>query len=391
MSRHGENIHYRKDGRWEARVLTGESVNGKNSYKYLYGSSYLEVKRKKQSYFKEQEAAAYGLQPPGKQEEDPRFEVVADAWLNEKKKMVKESTFSQYVTVVKTHLLPALGDFSCRELTPSLLERFLNQQREHGKIGEEGPLSPKTVYDLRAVLVQILNFAGEKGLIQIVPECPSVASRPPAISVLTKREQKLLESTIFREKEVFTLGLLLSLYGGLRIGEVCGLRWEDFDAEEGTVQIRRTLMRIADVEAESRTKVILGKPKTESSVRTVPLPLPICTYLLQFQKPGDCYILTGTQNYMEPRVCRDRFGRMLKRIGIRHYSYHTLRHTYATRCIENGMDVKSLSEMMGHADVKITMQRYVHPTLEMKKEQINQMPILALDGQVNGHKNGEKP
>ncbi len=382
MSRRGENIHYRTDGRWEARVVLGTLADGKTVYKSLYGKNYQEVKRKKESFLRENSTA---ISPASEREEQAKgadlaltnvcsFKEAAADWLQERKATIKESSYAHYTTIIKTHLLPAMGSLPLAAVTPDYLEAFFREKREHGRIKDGGPLSAKTISDLRSVLVQILRYAGAHGMIREVPACPSITSRPPAVSVLTRQEQDLLEQRLLYERTAFDLGVLLSLYGGLRIGEVCGLRWEDFDLVNATLHIHRTVMRIADPDsAPTKTKVVIGRPKTDCSIRTVPIPESIFAYVMQFRRADAFYVLTGREQFMEPRVCRERFRRLLVRAGIPHYSYHALRHTYATRCVESGVDLKSLSEIMGHSDIKITMQRYVHPSLDSKKKQINRL------------------
>ncbi len=403
MSKHGENIRLRTDGRWEARVMTGEPVNGKSTYKSLYGRSYQEVKQKKQNYlsgrlFRSEENGLSGSRGGKKTEgsfsepvlSEVTFQEAAASWLSSRTPAWKESTLAHYTRIVRQYLLPELGPLALLEITSAMMEAFLRRMREQGG-RDGGPLSAKTVSDLRCVLVQILSYANTKGWLIQVPNCPSVTSRLPVVTVLSRQEQQRLIQAILREGTVFGLGVLLSLYAGLRIGEVCGLMWKDVDRVNATLKISRTVMRIADLGGSgARTKIVVSAPKTETSNRTVPLPGLVFQYLMQFRLADDLYILTGRDKCMEPRVCRDRFSRLLGRSGIRHYSFHTLRHTYATRCIESGMDVKSLSEMMGHADVKITMQRYVHPSMDIKKEQVERLPIFVLDGQDCGQPCGEK-
>ncbi len=398
MSKHGENIRCRGDGRWEARVITGPPVNGRTTYKSLYGRSYQEVKQKKLNYESGSlfRAAAPVRQTsregqeamnaaPASVRTEVTFQEAAASWLAFRASTWKESTYAHYTRTIRQYLLPELGEADLREITTPMLEGFLEQMRQRGS-RDGGPLSGKTVSDLRSILVQILTYAQTKGWLAHVPSCPTVSSRLPVISVMTRQEQQCLIQTIIKEGTTFGLGVLLSLYAGLRIGEACGLKWRDVDRVNATLKISRTVMRIADFgSSEARTKVVVSAPKTETSSRTVPLPGLVFQYLMQFRLADDLYILTGRDKCMEPRVCRDRFSRLLGRSGIRHYSFHTLRHTYATRCIESGMDVKSLSEMMGHADVKITLQRYVHPSMDLKKEQVERLPIFVLDGQNRGH------
>lgn len=385
MGRRGENIRKRIDGRWEARVVQGSPIDGKTNYKYLYGRSYQEVRHKKIIFSQEirlQERSAASCAGC----DTIKIREVAQDWLEKKKPLVKESTSAYYQAMIENHILPELGDLTVSELTSEKMAAFLLGRKQHGRKRDGGPLANKTISDLKALLKQILSYARSRGLLDSVPDCPSVCVRQPPVSVLTGAEQMCLEYRLIKEDQPFSLGVLLSLYGGLRIGEVCALRWEDFDFQNGTVQVRRTLSRIADInkEANAKTKVVIGRPKTDSSLRTVPLPALIFLYIKERRRRGTAYLLTGTEKYMEPRVCLDRFKRLLWRAGVAEHSWHTLRHTFATRCVENGVDLKSLSEIMRHANVKITLQRYVHPSMDSKKEQVNKLPCAFASGQNRG-------
>ncbi|MCD8054616.1 MAG: site-specific integrase [Lachnospiraceae bacterium] len=313
------------------------------------------------------------------------FRDVADEWLVVKKTVVRESTCTCYAFLVERHLLPSLGTLPVGKINSSCLADFLDQQKRSGRLSG-GVLSDKTISDIKAVLLQILRFAKRKGLIDTVPEYRAAASRPPEISVLTKQEQKKVEAQAMKEDTAFSLGIFLSLYGGLRIGEVCGLQWNDFDFQNGTVRIHKTVQRVAETGGASaaKTKVVIGTPKTDCSVRTIPLPVDVFHYLAAHQGVGDCYVLTGSIRYMEPRVCLDRYKRLLRRAGVADHTFHTLRHTFATRCVESGVDVKSLSEIMGHSDVKITLQRYVHPSMDAKKAEVNKLSSPLASGQLRG-------
>ncbi len=392
MGRRGENIHFRKrEKRWEARVVTGPPVNGKTQYKSLYGRTYREARQKKQAFMAAMLNSPTKNIPP-KPDASPTdipdisFSDAAKSWLGEKKAKVKESTYAQYSAVVSIHLLPGLGSLGLKDLTTDKLNSFLNDIRLHGRATDKGPLSDKTVSDIRMILLQVLRHAVSRGMMAAVPGCESVRSRNTPPGALTRHNQQRLLEEVRRRENPFVLGVMLSLYASLRIGEACGVKWGDLDVQNQTISIKRTVMRIPDIDGvgPGKTKVVIGSPKTDCSRRTIPLPEKIFSWLMRFRRPDDCYIMTGTTRCMEPRACRQRFYKLLDGAGIPRCSYHTLRHTYATRCIENGVDIKSLSEMMGHSDVKITMQRYVHPSMDSKKEQIRKLPTFCFEGQASG-------
>ena len=192
-----------------------------------------------------------------------------------------------------------------------------------------------------------------------------------------------MEDQLFSRPDPLHLGILLSLYAGLRIGEVCALQWGDFHFDNGTVAVNKTLLRIRNMApgAKCRTKLVIDKPKTQCSNRIIPLPEFLVPYLLAQRQGPEVYVLTGKRHFMEPRVCLERYKRVLRLAGVQPYTFHTLRHTFATRCVENGVDIKSLSEIMGHSNVTVTMQRYVHPSMDLKREQMNKLSSMAIRGQ----------
>lgn len=389
MGRHGENIRFRSDGRWEARILNSHQENGKRRYKYIYGKSYQEVKQRKEDYLRgsapAQQTCPASL-PSAKTQPVPNvdvvFECVAVNWLSAKRSVVKESTYTHYVNQIEKHLLPTLGKIPIQEIDSAKVEAFLTGKKQSGRLSGGAPLSASSVADIKLILMQILQHAKVHGLLSAVPDCPAIPCTQPPISVLSKEEQKMLVSYILDNETPFTLGVLIALYAGLRIGEVCALQWGDFNFSSGTVTVSKTIMRIYDLNGEraAKTKVVIDRPKTHSSLRTVPLTEDLAIYFQAHHGNDDAFLVTGTGKFMEPRVCLDRYKRLLHRAGLPDYNFHLLRHTFATRCVEQGVDMKSLSEMMGHSSVSVTMQRYVHPSMALKREQINKINEPALRG-----------
>lgn len=176
------------------------------------------------------------------------------------------------------------------------------------------------------------------------------------------------------------IGILISLFTGLRIGELCALTWENISIENENIHVNRTLQRIqivnADEQSSSKTQIIITSPKSVCSIRTIPLPKSIISVLQKIEvKEG--YLLTGNiEKYVEPRSMQYHFKKVLSKCGIEIVNFHVLRHTFATRCIELGFDVKTLSELLGHSNVNITMSRYVHPSFELKKENMQRLSQL---------------
>ncbi|MCD7818457.1 MAG: site-specific integrase, partial [Lachnospiraceae bacterium] len=284
--------------------------------------------------------------------------------------------------ILDHYLLPELGDIPIHKLDSERLDQFLIQEMEHGSACSPGcgALAAKTVSDHKTVLLSVFRYAYSRKYVTAVPECMPIPHEQPHIRVLTKKEQKLLEQAALEADTPICFAIFLSLYAGLRIGEACALRWEDFDFTNGTVMVNKTVIRIRNTDSSRPGKsiVIIDRPKTRCSNRIIPLADPILNYLRPRCREPFIYVATGTPNYIEPRLCLKHYKKILKQAGIADYNYHALRHTFATRCIENGFDIKSLSEIMGHSSVNVTMQRYVHPSLDLKKEQMNRLSNLTV-------------
>lgn len=372
MSRKGENIYKRKDGRWEGRYLK-RSPDGKSRYGYVYASTYRDVKARLQK------AAALWETTSVKERDDSlRLKAVAQRWEANIAQQIKESSFAKYHSVVTKHLLPALGEVCVEDMTHELIESFsIRLLRGEGKNAK--PLSPRSVSDVLSVLRSILRFARRAGAIIPCDGSSVRIRRPPVeIRVLTRQEQEQLCLHLFHNINHRNVGILLSLFAGLRVGELCALQWEDIDLENRILYVRHTMHRIQNIDPEGpRTRVIITTPKTATSVRMIPLPEDLAHMVASLPGERRGFFITGQMKpYAEPRVMQYHFHRTLERIGVADANYHALRHTFATRCVELGFDVKTLSELLGHSTVSMTMDRYVHPTLELKREHMQRLTGL---------------
>lgn len=369
MSRRGENIFKRKDGRWEARYIHHYEA-GKARYRYLYGATYTEVKAKRQA---ELALPEHERIPIVKQ--CTTFGVLANLWLTDVRVTIKESTYTRYHRIVVKYLFPLLEN----QLLARLDHRYLNGITE--KLLTEGgisrtPLSPKTVSDILCVLKAILKYGKENQY-----PCPNLTGikypqkAPKNIRIFTDENRQQMESLLLNSEDPMSLGILFTLFTGVRIGELCGLRWADVDLEQATVTIRRTIERIADLDpaTPNKTKIIISEPKTDSSMRIIPLPIFLMEYLLRRKQDEECYLLTGTPKPTEPHQYYVRYQKFLKQIHMEGHTFHALRHTFATRCVELGFDTKSLAEIMGHSNISTTLSIYVHPTLQQKKLQMERL------------------
>lgn len=384
MGRHGENIHKRKDGRWEARLLLYHQDNGKPKYAYIYGKTYTEAKAKRNAMLKKRDTPLHEETLSNRYPTRIIFGQVIDEWFLAREESIKESSLVNYSFLIENHIRPEFGNVPLVDVTTEKLELFLKRKLQSGCLDGNGSLSAKTVSDIRSVLKMILSYARQKNY-PVSAESKIKGPRLPGshIRVLSKTEQRQLEQVLFEEQLPIHLGILLALYGGLRIGEVCALRWEDINFTNGTLRVNKTLQRIQNLSSDERdkTKVLITPPKTDSSNREIPLPEFFLLYLKEHRQDGNKYLLTGTTQPSEPRCCLYQYKRILKKAGLEQFTFHTLRHTFATRCVENGFDIKSLSEILGHSSVNTTLQRYVHPSFESKKAQMDKLAVFSIHGQ----------
>ena len=244
---------------------------------------------------------------------------------------------------------------------------------QSGRLNGKGGLSAKSVRDILTVYRSIERYAyREYGIRESNFTMPKTEQH--YTDVLTAAERRSLENYLINNMNLTNLAVLLCLFTGLRIGELCGLKWEDIDFATNTLSVKRTVQRITK---NGKSPVIIGSPKSRTSVRVVPIPAFLMTLLNDYKSFGGFYIITNTVKPTEPRTMQNRFKSILKSCGIRNVNFHLLRHTYATVCIEKGFDPKTLSELLGHADAAITLNRYVHSSMEIKKNYVSRLCLSA--------------
>ena len=296
-----------------------------------------------------------------------KFKSLIEEWLQYKKTTIKESSYLNYKFIIETNIKKKMGEKNLEELLQYNFNSFVEQLMEK--------LSSKTVKDIMTVLKAILKYAEIKYDINFkISLISTPAQITNEVEVFNDRDRKKMEKYCIESKEIRDLGVLISLYTGLRIGEVCALKWSDIDFEKKYIKVNHTLQRVYVNKRE--TKVLYDRPKTKKSIRKIPLAKVLYEKLKEISKNYDneAFVLTGsTKRYYEPLGYRYIYRKILKKCDIEYKRYHQLRHTFATRCIKVGMDVKSLSEVLGHANVSITLNIYVHSSFETKNKFINKL------------------
>lgn len=286
----------------------------------------------------------------------------------------KGATEIKYEHLIEHHILPALGNLPLSSITTLKLNEFAKQKLDNGRLDKKGGLSPSYVRSIMIIVSSAMQYAIDEGM---CPNSKIEAYKPPIenkeFRILTISELELLECFLLKDMDETKLGIYLSLNCGLRIGEICALRWSDIDLEKKVIHIRSTVARVKDA-LTGRNCLVIDKPKTKASLRDVPIHSKLMSIINEIkEKSNSMYVVSRSTTFVSPRTYEYRYHRILDKCGLDPYNYHALRHTFATRCIIAGVDVKTLSEILGHSNTSITLNTYVHPSMEMKLHQIEKI------------------
>ncbi len=312
-----------------------------------------------------------------KTKEKMRLGDLAEMWLAERGAVLKRSSLSTYRLIVNKHLIPAFGE--CEEVSDEDVRAFAENLLEKG-------CNQKTVRDYLAVLRMIVRWAEGRHLVeQMAIKMPVKARQEQAeIQILTVDEERRLLRYVKSNVSLKNIGVWMSVTTGLRIGEICALRWCDIDLKNRVVRVSRTLNRIyrAREDGSAATEINLDRPKTSKSERTVPLSMELARTLRHLMAITDKghYVITNSERPTEPSVYRRYYNRMMRRVGLPGIRFHALRHTFATRCVECNVDYKVLSHILGHTDIGTTLNTYVHPSEKQKHLAVSKMLRLVSDG-----------
>ena len=373
MPRKGDNIYKRKDGRWEGRYVKGRR-NGRTIFGSVFAGTYREAREK---LAKARCDWNTGLAVTRK--ERTKLKTVSECWLRESEAFLKESTVAIYKGYLRRQIHPMFAKTDMADISNETLSEFCITLLENGGADGQG-LSPKTVSEVFRVMKQLRKFAMLRGIaVGYSADCVDIKQKARPLRVFSQTELERLHAHLDGSNDRSYLGIRLCLSTGLRLGELCALTWDDISLEEQNLHVHRTLQRIRnDGKEGTKTKIIITSPKSACSVRTIPLTNRLCSALAPTWQPG-AYFLTGdTERYMEPRTMQNHFKAVLDAVGIEDANFHALRHTFATQCVEADVDVKCLSEILGHSSVSITLDRYVHPTMEWKRQNIEKVASMEL-------------
>lgn len=301
------------------------------------------------------------------------FSEYCKQWLLMIHPKVKASSYARYHGQITNHIIPFLGSYCGDTLTEAEMNAFSLFLKEN-----QG-LSSKTQKDVLVLLTSVLKYAGkfEPEYLHLLPEYPRVARQE--MRVLSRYEQKKLTDYLLQDMDSVKFGILLALLTGMRIGEICALKWNNISIRDGKILVRFTMQRIPTENNTNgcRTQIIITTPKTEKSLRTIPMSELVISLCRKMEcKNPEAYVLTGNEHYMEPRALQYRLRRYTADCQLEGVHFHTLRHTFATRCMEVGMETKILSDILGHANVSITLDRYVHASFDIKRENMKKLSAV---------------
>lgn len=367
----GENVFQRKDGRFEARYIKGRKADGKPIYGFCYGRTYEEAREK--AVRAREKLEDESIQRNGR---ESSFSHFCDKWLFTNKPRLKASSYEKYNANINKYIKPFFGERFPWEITSEDIDAFTQT------LLYEKKLSVKTVRSILTLLHSLFSYVGKRSGERLPDlEITYPKAYKKNVRVLDEKEEEALTEVLAQDMDFCKFGIYLALRTGMRLGEICALRWCDISFKTSTIAVCHTAQRLPkesgslpEDEDHPKTVLIMDSPKSDSSLRTIPLMPDIDTLCRRFYTENpDAFILTGTERCLDPRKLQRHLKKCLQECGIEDAHFHTLRHTFATRCIEAGFDVKTLSEILGHSNINITMNQYVHPSLDLKRENMNRL------------------
>lgn len=293
---------------------------------------------------------------------------LSGSWLQDRQCVVKKSTYSAYSYCVKAHIMPFWGNISISALDRDKILSFMDQIRGKG-------LADTTIHFIFMIFKFILKYGIHHKLVkeEAMAYCSATCHRTES-KVLTVQDSIRMKDYLLEQNTIFSVAILLCRGTGIRIGELCGLRWEDIDFVTNTFSIKRTVSRIPNPdisEGQPKTILYIRTPKSHTSSRVIPIPEYLIDSLRRMRKSDGLYLLTGRNTCTEPRNVQKKFKTILRHCEMQDCNFHAMRHGFATACLENGIDCKTVSSILGHASTRTTMDFYLHTSMRQKKNCIN--------------------
>ena len=358
MAKRGNNIYHRADGRWEGRYY----LKGSKKYRSVYGRSYTEAKQKLDKL---------------------RCEVLVPStrcnllvvdilkmWLESRRTEIKESSYAGYRHKLEKHLIPFFGEMKYSRMERNEVNSFITAKRSEG-------LSAKYIADMVIMIKSAAKWAEcTYNYANLVRNVNLPKKKRTEATVFSPDEQKKIIRTVFKEHSSTGCGVLLSMFTGLRIGEACALKWADIDFNNHMLHVTKTVQRIRTYGTESKSAVKITLPKSETSVRDIPLPDFLLSILSEYRGADSDYILSGSDKLVEPRSFSNRYKALLKKADVPSRKYHSLRHTFAVNALHQNFDIKTLSELLGHSSANITLTVYLHSSMERKSACMDRLQAL---------------
>jgi integrase len=391
-------ISKRKDGKWCAVVTVGFDEDGKQKRRFFYGKTRQEVADKMNEVIHNINRGTY-IEPS-----KIKLNDWLNTWLNEyKKSSIRPSTYDSYEYLIRLHITPAIGHIVLKDLRPEHLQKLYNDKTASGKVDCNGGLSAKTVNRIHVVLHAALDQAVKNSLvIRNVSEATTLPKqKKKEIRILSVDEQMKFLSAISRER--LKVAFILALGSGIREGELLALRWKNVNLKDGTIRIAESIKRVRnyDPNIDTKTKLIFQEPKTEAGKRTIPLPENVLAELKEHRKrqyeeklragslyeDNDLVFCTEIGKVLEPRNFLDTFYSLIKKAEISHINFHALRHTYATRLLEANEHPKVVQEILGHSDIRMTLNTYSHVMPDIKMAAAQKLNHL-FENKNSSHKEG---
>lgn len=362
MPRRGENIYHRKDGLWEARYTKGLDEFGKKKMGSVYGHSYKEAKEKRLDILSQ-----ISLIPQASSKRSITLSALVQEWLYVNQSRIKLSTYQKYNNFFKNHIANQIGKYQIIYLSPIAIKQYTDIKLKEG-------LSPTTINNILVFVHTCMKYGNRQYGLPLFDMIYLKQSKRE-MRVLSLDEQRQLTNYLMLNTDIYKLGVLVALYTGMRIGELCALKWGDI--QDGVITINKTMQRLQAINGGT-SQVIVGEPKSASSMRRIPLPTYISELVETFRLSDDRNFMSRLYHpIIEPRVLQYQFKKQLKDCNIKNANFHALRHTFATRCVECEIDVKTLSELLGHSDVSVTLNKYVHSSFEQKQLSINKLKLIV--------------